>query len=1062
MMATPPEHEGSPIRCNMCGKENPAGTLYCELCGSALKPVTPSSQPEAPPPGENEPTLDLLAQLRAEIEADSEATVIHKPGSGKTVADLINEMEPDFVFGSTDEEPPQPASGNIPDWLSEIGEPDDTGGESSDWLTADTTPSPSTPDWLQESLPNSEDPNPPVEDGVPDWLAESINDDSDSEDAAIPSSPAPTPSPSIEEAVPDWLSESLGSSPAPTVGNNPSNDDDDMPDWLAEGLSDDPLQPSGPPPAAADVPDWLPATSGASPVRSAIPGWLPENRSSQPAVGSTPDWLPAKAPVRSARPARPAAPAAAPSPPPPAAAPAPPPPPAPKPEPSEAPAESDVPDWLMAGDDDDLPDWLKDASPAPPKAAPAAETPPVESAKEEPASDLPDWLSAGAEASPVSEPEPAGDQEPDLPDWLSAGAEASPVSEPEPAGDQEPDLPDWLSAGAEVSPVSEPEPTGDQEPDLPDWLSEGAEVSPVSEPEPTGDQAPDLPDWLSEGAEAPAASKPEPTGESAADLPDWLTQAASAESDVPPPPPAPRPVSEGAAGDLPDWLLDASPGEPVKAGETTAPSDSDDADLPDWLMTAGEEKAAQPEPSELDVLEDDEWLGMLDQDKAPAEPAAAAPAPRPRSVDADDDLLGFMDTLGIGDAVPPVAQDMLSDEPEIGFDGLPSEEEKITGDLSDLPGWGQDEEARPDDIEVSPELLEEIGDLRFEAITGRQPQETDREPELVGALKDVSGVIQPELIFEGGTLRVGERLDTLITSNNQAKQVMMLEELLARETSGEQATERKAELPLVRWVTTLILLLAIAIPSLTGISMAAPTKVPKSIIAARQQISSLPPNANVLVAFEYEPDTAAEMDPLVMALLNDLANRSDITVYTVSTQPTGPAMAHRALQSTSNLNGVNLGYIAGGRNGINALTIGSISSIPSPLATDYAGDPTGITGDSLITMQPSINLIMVVAARQEHLQAWVEQAGKPTGIPIIAATSASSAPMAYPYQQSGQLVAVISGINEAAAYPGQGQDITLNILSAQAFGAVVAVIGIIVGTVLLGLRAIREQQEQVG
>jgi hypothetical protein len=234
-------------------------------------------------------------------------------------------------------------------------------------------------------------------------------------------------------------------------------------------------------------------------------------------------------------------------------------------------------------------------------------------------------------------------------------------------------------------------------------------------------------------------------------------------------------------------------------------------------------------------------------------------------------------------------------------------------------------------------------------------------------------------------------------------------------------------------------------------------------IAAYEQIEALPPGATVIAAFEYEPDTAAELDPLAGVLLEHLARR-EATVYLISTRPTGPAIAARAAQAVAYPAArlVNLGYVPGKANGIREIAVGSISPSSSPLAYDSLGQATNLGASRLQDLQP--DLVIVLASHPEELRVWVEQGGGRIDAPMLAAASLSAGPLVYPYYQSGQLAAVLSGLNDAVAYhalldsaPGE---VLVSTWNAQATGGLVAALAIAVGTLLYGLRALRLQQER--
>jgi hypothetical protein len=325
-------------------------------------------------------------------------------------------------------------------------------------------------------------------------------------------------------------------------------------------------------------------------------------------------------------------------------------------------------------------------------------------------------------------------------------------------------------------------------------------------------------------------------------------------------------------------------------------------------------------------------------------------------------------------------------------------------------------------------------------------------------------VIRPEILFDGASLQVGKLVDQVVLTPDQTRRVEALKAMLARETQGVTLARRgRTALPVTRWITTLVLIGAIAAATLLGV-YDLPEPVPgPGPQRAHDVLSGLPDGATVVAAFEYEPETAAEMQPLARALLAHLDRRGDVTVYALSTRPTGPVMIQQAFGGVhAPGDWLNLGYLSGGPNGVSGLMVGGLPGAASPLEDDYLGASTGLTATRLADLHPS--LILVLAARSEAVRLWVEQAGVPSGIPVLAAMSAGSAPLAYPYQQSGQVVAVLSGVNDAVSYEalesGTGDESLRDTWNAQALGGVAATLLIIVGGLAYGLTPSRRQEQE--
>jgi hypothetical protein len=785
--------------------------------------------------------------------------------------------------------------------------------------------------------------------------------------------------------------------------------------------------------------------------------------------------------------------------------------------------QQEEPEETMQTPGDNQPDWLSEFDRM---AQPEVSPEPTESRD-----DLPGWLSelTGAADEPrtprESEPETgdlgwlseyAADDEPDTlivdtgtPEAAETG-KAGPDKEPRPsAGDDA--VPDWFAdlapdteAGEEV--LEEEQPSEETAPPplpggtlpgpliedaKPNWLIQqradeaaeeaaaaAAETSPAVS-EPVGDE-----ESAEAGPEQPEPTTPEVEEEA---VPEWLAGLEDEEEEAAPewlaalaaeeePAADSRPGDEAEA--VPDWMVELSTESAPQEEDTAVQEPEPEPELEPEPEIVSE---TEPEPvPTIEVVEEDlslDWLEGVEDEPEPEE---------------EEDWLAALDFSD--EPVAPVGEDLLgllsepSGEAEEGASEAaePSEEQKVAKavDFGDLPEWLQGmgemagmalpESERPltPSDNVSAEELAEIQDLRYEALTGQDRDQRREQTESVGALKDVRGVIQPELIFEGSTLAVTEPVQQVIVTPDQAQQVEQVQRLLQYETATFTASEAGLKLPIVRWLVALVILLAVA-GSLIGGAFILPAPQPApSVTSAYQAIEGMTAiDAVVLVAFEYGPDSAGEMNPLAEALLWHLAQKPNITVYTISTQPTGPAMADAILarggiQPRLAVNGgtwQNLGYVSGGVNGVSSLAGRSALDMSSPFSFDNAGRPTGLAATSLQTA--SVDQMIVVAARPDDARMWIEQASQPTGIPLIAAVGASAAPLLRPYASSGQVAGLIVGLNDAVAYWRLGgQQVGQSLLSrynAQAIGSLAATALILIGGIVYGILSLRNRKESL-
>ena len=181
-----------------------------------------------------------------------------------------------------------------------------------------------------------------------------------------------------------------------------------------------------------------------------------------------------------------------------------------------------------------------------------------------------------------------------------------------------------------------------------------------------------------------------------------------------------------------------------------------------------------------------------------------------------------------------------------------------------------------------------------------------------------------------------------------------------------------------------------------------------------EQIESLGSDAHVLVAFDYDPSSIGEMDVVARDILGHLMDR-DAQVVAVSLLPAGAATAQHLLEELAAGRYVNLGYLPGQAVAVRRLG----RSLQTALPHDFLGNPV-VDLDVMegMTSLQSFELIIELAAAQDTLRWWIEQAGTPYDVPLGAGVSASVEPMARTYYETEprQLVGLLGGVSGAATY----------------------------------------------
>ncbi len=235
-----------------------------------------------------------------------------------------------------------------------------------------------------------------------------------------------------------------------------------------------------------------------------------------------------------------------------------------------------------------------------------------------------------------------------------------------------------------------------------------------------------------------------------------------------------------------------------------------------------------------------------------------------------------------------------------------------------------------------------------------------------------------------------------------------------------------------RFLITIILLAALIGPFLSD-ALHVAEEADSSGFTVRQYavpkaVNGIQPGQYVLMAFEYGPTAAGELNPLAEAVLRDILSRRGVPII-LSTYSLGAINARRVIEDLADdpalLDTVErdeplqtredyfvLRYVSGGTIGIRGLTRNEQVGA-TIFATDTDGEKTGLEFDTLDATD--FAMVVVVGERVEDIRNWAEQFDVP-GLPKYALMSAGAEPLATAYVGDAGYQGYLAGYRDTYRY----------------------------------------------
>jgi len=251
-----------------------------------------------------------------------------------------------------------------------------------------------------------------------------------------------------------------------------------------------------------------------------------------------------------------------------------------------------------------------------------------------------------------------------------------------------------------------------------------------------------------------------------------------------------------------------------------------------------------------------------------------------------------------------------------------------------------------------------------------------------------------------------------------------------------------------RWIF-LVIFIGVSVPLFIpfGFRM----EVSKIVQTVYDLVQNTPEGDRILISFDYDPSSKAEIQPAVEAVIKHALDRK-LRVVTLALWPMGAAMADEIIKShadtlTYGVDLINLGYKSGGMLAIQAMGKNFREVFPK--------DVNGNSIDSFEIMNgvetlKNFSFIASISSGTPGMKEWIMVAKGTYDVPVTGATTAVSTPGFLPYiNESNQLHGLIGGLKAAAEYElliEQPSTATKG-MDAQSISHIIIIVFIIIGNV---------------
>ncbi len=228
--------------------------------------------------------------------------------------------------------------------------------------------------------------------------------------------------------------------------------------------------------------------------------------------------------------------------------------------------------------------------------------------------------------------------------------------------------------------------------------------------------------------------------------------------------------------------------------------------------------------------------------------------------------------------------------------------------------------------------------------------------------------------------------------------------------------------PIERRIVFVYIALAVATPLF--MKLEAPLAETPEVQSIVTTIKELPPGSRILISFDYDPQSAPELQPMAEAFIK-FAFKQRHKVIIMGLWPLGPDQANQAIRAALEdpsvaelapeygVDYVNLGFQSG-----NEFVI---QGMGSAFKNMFPQDERGTIYDNIpilrgVTNFSNVDYVQVFSSGKPGTREWVQVAADRFGATVGGGTTAVQAPEMYPFLRSNQLIGLMGGMTGAAEF----------------------------------------------